>query len=123
MQIQRCAKTLPFLINFWEYNNDCEQVANWHDFISKVEEHEREHFQQAETVLMQAGKNIYLIAESLVGGSEDELADLADDAYWSVQNPAKTAGKAEPTGNWAGTVWFWHPSPIDGLFLSRSTSF
>lgn len=94
-------------INFWNFNNTCEQVPGWGGFISAAWDHEHEHFTQAETVLKQPGNNMYTAIEGLVRPQDYQLGSAISATYSQVQNAASTAGGNEPSGNWTTPFWIW----------------
>ena len=109
----------PVNINFWHYNSACRLVSGWSGFIPSLWEHEREHFEQAESSLLIPEHDMYRSIEDIIRGSEFDLSTAITSQYNHVQSVATGAAGVEPTGNWFGDYWVWY-SQVTHFFVQAT---
>jgi hypothetical protein len=101
-------------VNFYEFNNSCLRLPLFSAFIpTGAEKLERQHFQQAEAILRQPDKNIYLALESLVRGSEFDMVSAITNIRDQINQAGRAAANDEPTGNWTGAFWIWRGAGLN----------
>jgi len=113
----------PVTVNFWQFNGSCQQVVGWSGFVNAAWDHERQHFEQAETALMQPGNNIYIELEKIVEPSSFAATGDIDIVYNRIQDAATVAGNVEPTGNWTTPFWLWTSDVVNAFSFAPSPNF